>query len=899
MPRVACAGPRTPTWRAQRRSPRNKTLGVGVRAARWALAIVTAVLAAGLVDVVLPASLENTAEARKREKRVKRTKPALRAKNVPLPTRAPTTPSAQTTQQATDAGPVQAGQEATSASDATHHTTAAVPLPPQPLATIEERAATVLEKHCARCHQAGALAGPVVSEGGIANILALGEIARNPTLVRPGEPDASPLYQQMIARQMPSDILRHGAAGTPPDAAEIRAVRAWIKGLPAPSANEACSTRTPATTENLVSDILRWLQAIGPERASDTRFVSLANLYNACASDAEMASYRQGVMRTLNSLTWSSQPVAIETIGESLVLLSVRLSDLGWTPEHWTQLTSGTHGLLANELPAAVREQTGTDIPIVNGDWLAFHAMQPQTYTRLLGLPPTLDDLARILSANLEDTRETRDVRRGIALESPVTGGPRVIERYATPRGPLWISHDYAAPEHTSILDFPLLPWASTVTDDPDRVPPRLIASRAIFTLPNGLPAFMLFNANGTARTDIVASHADAAGQAAQDRQSKANAPHDASTGKPPPPVRAPPPQAQPRITRLGLECAACHAGGPRRYTDSLADHLASDDYRGNLQARDLARAIAVSKPELEAFLTDDTFTVARAVGALGPNADASIDGHSPIAGLAARYERDLDLTAAAAELLMPVADLQRRLSRLSRSASPDATLALRLALARLSRAEFETLRVSLHRDDATPGALAALQPSLAGPTASDGKPQTASQPLPHRTLRLWPDRISYARNDRIILNVVSPRACHLTLVNVDHKGKATVLFPNEFTRDNLIEPGKITRLPPADALYFFRLQQPGTEKFIAICEEGQPVPAGMTPNLTHMNFTALGDWEEFLDTSVEAATRPRVPLDNGDDPDRRNRGRKSALPAPPERSPAQSRSAVTITIAP
>ncbi|MCB1514224.1 MAG: hypothetical protein KDJ18_05330, partial [Hyphomicrobiaceae bacterium] len=87
---------------------------------------------------------------------------------------------------------------------------------------------------------------------------------------------------------------------------------------------------------------------------------------------------------------------------------------------------------------------------------------------------------------------------------------------------------------------------------------------------------------------------------------------------------------------------------------------------------------------------------------------------------------------------------------------------------------------------------------------------------------------------------------------------------------------------------------------FVAICEEGEPVPAGMRPNFTHLNFTALGDWEDFLDASIKAAREPRVPLSNGDDLDRRRRRSAAAKTRPaPRLSPAQARAALTISIAP
>ena len=106
-----------------------------------------------------------------------------------------------------------------------------VPLPETASQALPLRVAAVLEHHCARCHQQDRLQSRQLAQGGIANILALDSIAKNPALVRPGEPDASPLYQQMIARQMPADILREGAPGNAPTPAEIAAVRAWIGTL--------------------------------------------------------------------------------------------------------------------------------------------------------------------------------------------------------------------------------------------------------------------------------------------------------------------------------------------------------------------------------------------------------------------------------------------------------------------------------------------------------------------------------------------------------------------------------------------------------------------------------------------------------------------------------------------
>lgn len=804
-----------------------------------------------------------------------------------------------------------------------------VPLPPKPDGLLAERAKAVLEKHCARCHQANALKNRAVSSGAIADILDLDRIAHDPSLVRRGEPDASPLYQQMIARQMPSDVLRHGAPGPEPDAAEVRAIRAWIAGLEPRTASAQCADRQPITAQSLAASAEQWLAATGPERAADTRFISLAHLYNACLGDAELTAHRLAVAQILASLTWSNSPVSVDTVGDTLALLAVRLGSLGWTGQHWQELAARLPASARMEFPEALRRQTGTDVPVVNADWLAHAVMQPELYARLLGLPATLDDLARILGIDLDDKREGRTVRRGVTTSSSITSGPRVIERYKTASGALWLAHDYAPPTTGSVLDYPLLPWAAASGNDESEHLPKLTGTRAIFTLPSGLPAFMLFDENGAARPSLTlaAEPGDGARAAAdpppsdEDKADKektqkdklaatkekqptdATKPNGKGTEKDkddtkPSPARA---DRKPQATQLhtivsGLSCAACHATGPASFEDALAEHLDSQAYRGNTIARDIARQITVGKAELEALLSDDRFTVRNGLGALSIDAATRIAGHDLITGLARRHDRDLDMIAAAAELLAPPGDVGMRLSRLSRTIGPHATLATRLALGRLTRPEFELLRPALVGTLDATGAVAALAPLKLA--ASDAKPLPPPPPGPG-TLQLWPDRISYARDERVVLHVRTGHTCHLTLVNVDHAGKATVLFPNEFARDNLVKAGETRRLPAVDALYYFRLQHPGSETFVAICEEGEPVPAGVRPDLTHLNFTELGDWQDFLDTSMKAARESRVPLSNGDDIDRRRRDARPKLRPPPDRSPAQARAAITISIAP
>lgn len=82
----------------------------------------------------------------------------------------------------------------------------------QPLSdsALDERAREILAAHCAPCREAG--------------VRDLAALARDPKLVRPGNPDGSPAYTELIRGLLTS--------ATSPTVEELATVRAWIEKLP-------------------------------------------------------------------------------------------------------------------------------------------------------------------------------------------------------------------------------------------------------------------------------------------------------------------------------------------------------------------------------------------------------------------------------------------------------------------------------------------------------------------------------------------------------------------------------------------------------------------------------------------------------------------------------------------
>lgn len=815
-------------------------------------------------------------------------------------------------------------------------------IPNEPVAAA---AYAVFERHCARCHDAGRLAPETLASGDIANILSLDALARMPEFVKPGEPDASLLFQVMAARQMPPE-LRHStlsaadahssqatavngstshhvsprnggehseavpaassqtadpqvAAARPegPSAAELMAVRKWIQSLP----RGASCGREWIGADKVMADVGRWLDKVGTDAAADVRFVSLANLANRCANEAELAAARDGVARLLNSLSWSKSTATVETVGDDLVLLAFRLSELGWTREHWEMLVA--------RLPATARLQSlvGTarkgDAPgeedrapatrhyVVPADWLAVTARDPDVYARLLGLPGTIDELGALLHVSLDDKRESRDMRRAAVSHSAETGAPRVIEHYAGRHGSLWIGYDF--PPDTApldLLDHPLQPWTVATAEtggrsqvagadagagtgtggeaaaDADQ-PETSTGSSIIFTLPNGLPGFAAFDSEGRIRP--TASPRRGALNSAESAGATPAAHEDAA----------------PAVSPGGPRCMACHAQGALLFQDELAAHVEGASYGGSDIEHDIAKPTLFTPGEAQKRVGEDRRALSASPFGSASNATPRLDGRDAVEALAVRWWSDVDLRGAAAELGIEPGKLSLRLDAL-----PDnlRALGLRLRQSRISRTELERLAAAVSPPGDVSDSGEVRLPDDAGAGGLE--------------LALWATEKSYVTGEAVQLKARASAPCHLTIVNIDRRGEATVLFPNEFDRDNLLRPGQEISVPAKDASYRFRVRVPGEETFVAICEVGEPVPAGMRPDFTKQNFTPLGPWEEFVGAAQSAARQPRVPLDNGADPDARfrrsRRGSAQVAPRPaPDGAPEQVRAAIRLVI--
>ena len=259
----------------------------------------------------------------------------------------------------------------------------------------------------------GRLETPLAS-GELANILSIGELARDPVLVRPGLPDASRLYDVLETRHSPLDVFSGSAGGSEPGPDDIESVRGWIRDLK--PAAQACALRQsvrPADVDKMVRDA----QHLERDQGQDVRFISLVHLYNACATPQEMAGYAQALNKLMNSLSGAAEPVKLASLDTAGTVLSFRLEQFGWDAKHWNLIERAYPPALVHAVAADIAHVAGTKVAIVNGDWLAAATAETPLYYDLLGIPGTLAELAKMNATDIDQNIKSSVARR-IALKT-------------------------------------------------------------------------------------------------------------------------------------------------------------------------------------------------------------------------------------------------------------------------------------------------------------------------------------------------------------------------------------------------------------------------------------------------------------------------------------------------
>lgn len=680
-----------------------------------------------------------------------------------------------------------------------------VPVPIQPTDPVAAKAYGVFDQACAGCHQLGKLKNGRMPAGALGNILDLATLARNPGLVAPGNADASPLYTSMQGRTMP---LETGAETSASEitATELGAVRDWIEQLPATA---GCSERARISAKVVAETVKKAVQALAPARAATTRYISLVPLSNDCATAPEIEGARQAVVLLLNSLSLALEPMQPRMLDGGGPILEFDLASIGWTLATWDHLAKRSPNAPFVPFDAATRAATATDVPLVNGDWLAEVATRAPLYYDLLGLPDQLPQLLASLRIDPNDHKRGVAERLGIRT-SAVGRGNRLIERRTFANGAAWFAHEFAPTAGRPDM-FDMMMAAATSARQ--TTPVTGDATLVHFDLPNGFPAYFAANPSGMRINDVPLS------------MLKDDA-HPTSK------------------VAVAQSCLRCHGAVPvaiaRGRTDDLKARISAEAGLTK-DTRDRLLALHPEPAELPRKIDEDRARFLRVATAAGIDPSLHVAGLELLPALVERYRRDL--TAA------QVADLADIDPKALMALGTGASAALADVIERLSFGTVPRTEV-----DAVFGDLAlrlglqttAAQTSVTVDPAIPAVAIEAQAALPMR-LVLKADRAQFQAGDLLTITTRTNAGCHLTVLTVNAQGRGTVLFPNEFEPNTFIEAGRDVRVPGDKAPYQFRLRDKGRETLIATCTTSAKPVDGIHHDFEKQRFTELGDYRAFL----------------------------------------------------
>ncbi len=713
-------------------------------------------------------------------------------------------------------------------------------VPARPDEPRAAKAYNVFERSCARCHQTGKLESPLAS-GGIADILSVDSLARDPLLVKPGIADASRLYEVFEARHAPLDVFSGAGAVSEPLPDDIESVRRWIRDLP-PTVQQCPSRQAVRPVD--VDKMMRDAQRLERDEAKDVRFISLVHLYNACATADEMSAYAAALNKLMNSLSRASEPAKLTPLDAASTVLSFRLRDFGWSAQQWALIEKAYPPALVHAVAPDVLKTSGSTAVIVNGDWLAAAAGETPLYYDLLGIPQTLSELARMNGTDIDTDIRAGSVRRIAVRESEVTRGNRLIERHPGSRAGMWLVYDFATSTgDQNVFDHPLGPKSATKAKSPFK-PDEI---RAIIELPNGFYGFALFDAEGN-RVDRVLPGIEK-------------------------PYSGDQTEAVEPTTKAGTNCFACHTRGLVEAKDDFRSAGPLDIASAPMPAdRRAALPLFGTDSENALLMLGGTDRYRASAKAVGVDLGQTIHGEELVSGLARRYREGADFEVALGET-----GLERKqfLNELIDAKGAAAPLARRLLHGALSRSELERLFSLLKGID------------TAQPTTSAGFLRDVKSAI---GLSMWLDKPRPVPGDLVTIEAEADNDCYLTVISVDAEGTATVLFPSDFQPDNLLKADTAVSIPPPNARFQLRYKEEGSETVLGRCSTRSAPPFGIEHDFLHQRFTVLGNWENFIEdtlvtewemrTNPEKAERARIAR-TGSVRRRQDRGERIDAPRP------------------
>ena len=459
---------------------------------------------------------------------------------------------------------------------------------------LAERAQTILKQRCHHCHgESGS------NEGGFNHVLDLRRLKAGKFVV-PGNPEGSVLLERITSGDMPAD----GEMSEE----EIDVIRQWIEaGAEVAGSDESLEF---VSTQEMFALIQQDIVTVPAGSRRFQRYFTFTHLVGAGGNAEVLRSYRQGLSKLVNSLSWGNEVVVPQPINGQPMIFRIDLRDYQWNDRTWDRILEAyPYKLELRDTAAEFCQQVmETDHPCLRGDWFVAASSVPPLYHDILQIPETQRELEEMIGVDVQDNIDSVRAVRGGFNGSGVSRNNRMIERHSSQFGAFWVSYDFSGNAgDKNIFSHPLGPRGDNAFDHD--------GGEIIFNLTNGLQGYMLVDADGNridkGPTAIVSD-----------------------------------PQRPDRAVVNGLSCMSCHAKGIIPKADQV--HAATLNSLELFSAAEsqLILALYPKTKRLASLMAEDS---QRFVAALAKAGVTDLK-NEPVSALVQHFESELDVDLAAGE---------------------------------------------------------------------------------------------------------------------------------------------------------------------------------------------------------------------------------------------------------
>lgn len=484
---------------------------------------------------------------------------------------------------------------------------------PSELELARAAAENVLRTNCGQCH--GPQLTPAAARAGMNYIDDIDQLVNEGKIV-PLDSASSPVVARMREGSMPP----LNSDGPRPSTADIDLVSEFVDNplfWPEYRPAESCEGQL-ITFDELYESVLDDLRDQESDDRPFMRYVTLVNRYNAGACGNTLDRERFAILKLVNMLSTRTSIEKPVPIDDEALTYRLDIRDYDWDRDievDGNQFRDGWEAII-DASPYAVpfvgdeaddlREDTETDVPLINADALLDVAALGNLYYALIGVDvgQSLGDFViNELAVEVEENIADGEAVRAGTTRSAISREDRVVERHELGRraGVYWQSFDFAADQAGESIFFEPFSFNQGGT-------------QAIFTLPNGLLGFIIADDN-----DNIVPETNLLLDTFQDDF----------------------------LMRTAVSCSGCHAQGFNMVTDEVRPFVLSNRLRFQRDEFEAVNEVYLDPADFEQVIQGDSASYQAALERAG----VPTTGADPVSRNYIRFNDEVDLATAAGEL--------------------------------------------------------------------------------------------------------------------------------------------------------------------------------------------------------------------------------------------------------